>query len=93
MKTEAERLRAEARRQNDTAQYYCDLMLKYQGERDEAKKENTKLHKQLETACMLLAVNVGNIDKVKDGGAITINKTKANKDANSWLEFIRGEEK
>jgi hypothetical protein len=40
---------------------------------------------------MLLAVNVGNIDKVEDGGAITINKTKANKDANSWLEFIRGE--
>jgi hypothetical protein len=43
-----ERLRAEARRQNDAAKYYCDLMLKYQGERDKAKKENAKLRKSRE---------------------------------------------
>jgi hypothetical protein len=65
------------------------LVADLKNEHSKLKSENAKLTHQLETACMLLAVNVGNIDKVKDGGAITINKTKANKDANSWLEFIK----
>ena len=58
----------------------------------ELKDENEALKAQLEKACVLLALNLGNIDDVEDKGAVTINTKKINKDANSWLEFIRSEE-
>jgi len=49
-----------------------------------------KEREKLEAACMLLALNLGNIDDI-DAEVITINTKKANKDANSWLDFIEKE--
>ena len=55
-------------------------------------KRIKETEKHLELACVLLALINGNIDDVEDKGAVTINTKKINKDANSWLEFIRSEE-
>ena len=60
-------------------------------QRDELKAENEALKKWLEKACILLAINLGNIDDV-DSYSIAVDITKINKDANSWLEWIRSEE-
>jgi regulator of replication initiation timing len=77
-----ERLRAEANRQNDAAQYYCDKMLKYQGERDEARKENAKLRKSRDKLAENLAERTLWTDKDR-------NKDKVKQ---SWIEWSEEKE-
>jgi hypothetical protein len=77
-----ERLSAEARRQNDAAKYYCDLMLKYQGERDKARKENAKLRKSRDKLAENLAERTLWTDKDR-------NKDKVKQ---SWIEWSEEKE-
>jgi len=79
--------KAELKAENEVLKKELDCWMK-----GTLKKENEALKKQLEKACVLLALNLGNIDDVEDKGAVTINTKKINKDATSWLEFIRGDE-
>ena len=51
-----------------------------------------ELKAELEQACMLLALTLGNTDDVDSDSITHLNTKKNNKDANSWLEFIRSEE-
>ena len=74
----------------DKRQFYKTVDIEVPLDVEGLQQQLAQSQRELEHACVLLALNLGNIDDVVDEideTKITVKKT--NKDANSWLTFIR----